>query len=101
MKVTNEILYEKLKNHIEANSSSFNSLNEKMDLGFKGVYSRQDKTNGKLLDHDKYITDLQKEDIRLNNKIRISKITWIIFGLLCSFILALAGFIISNISSFK
>lgn len=95
--ITNEILYERLENHIRENHDSIKLLNEKIDLGFKGVYFRQDKTNGKLIDHDKYITDLQKEDIRLGNKVRISKVTWTIFTIMGSVIIALMVLILSKI----
>lgn len=48
-----------------------NNLIDKVDRGFEGVHSRQDKANGKLMRHDEEISDHKVELAKINTKILI------------------------------
>ena len=68
-----------------------NNLTKKVEDGFTGVHNRLDVLNGKTFKNSSLINDLQKEDIRIENKFRLWRGYWIITGVLASSILALLG----------
>lgn len=76
--------------------AKFDSLERELREGFKGVHLRQDKANSKLANHEVCIADLQKEDIKTINKVKVLKLHYLIIGLLISIISGLGGFIVSN-----
>lgn len=76
---------------IEVLATEMKNLTREVREGFKGIHSRQDASNGKILNHDKRINELQKQDIKIENKFRLWRGYWIITGLLVSTILALLG----------
>ena len=76
---------------IEVLATEMKNLTREVREGFKGVYDRQDKANGKLCTHDKLIIDLQKKDIKIENKFKLWRGYWLITGLLVSGILTLLG----------
>jgi len=90
--ITLELLLEKI-----------NNLTEKMATGFTGVHRRLDITNGRMTKHEEKsainkggIIALEKEDIKIKEKIKSSKLFWITMTALISICLGLAGFIIGK-----
>lgn len=45
------------------------SLKKDMNDGFRGMHSRQDQTNGKVLQSQKDVEQLKQEDIRMGDKV--------------------------------
>jgi len=75
-----DLILEKLKN-----------LESKMEDGFNHIIGRMDTANSKLLKHEGSIVELQKEDIRLGDKVKSGKGTWIIVTTLISVVMILIG----------
>ena len=80
MKITLEVLANQLEN-----------LTREVREGFSGIHARQDMANNKVSKHDILITDLQKKDIKIENKFKVWRGYWIIMGILVSIILTLLG----------
>ena len=80
---------------IEVLNEQIKQLTLKIDEGFTGVYARQDRTNGNIIDNAFKITKLEKEDIEIKSSILSrswqQKIYWSIVTALVSIILCLLG----------
>jgi hypothetical protein len=83
-----QITLQVLENKIE-------NLTQKVEEGFKGVHSRQDAQNGTLNNHSKFITDLQKEDIRIENKFKNTKVLWYVITTSFTIISFLIGVVLT------
>jgi len=80
---------------IEVLNEQIKQLTLKIDEGFTGVYARQDRTNGNIIDNAFKITKLEKEDIEIKSSVNSrswqQKVYWGLITLLISIILCLLG----------
>ena len=82
------------KNSVEVLANEIKNLSEKMKEGFEGVHNRLDISNSKLIKHENLITELQKEDIKIEGKFRNHKMLWYIITTSTTVIGFLIGIII-------
>jgi len=88
--ITLELLLEKIVN-----------LTDKTEAGFKGIHRRQDEANHRTTKqearsdrHKRSITDLEKEDIDINGKIKTTRLFWISMTAIISALFGAVGYIV-------
>lgn len=62
--------------------------------GFKGIHTRQDVTNGRIGKAEGNITDLEKINIRRDERQKYEKLIWYLFTVAVGVIVGLTSFII-------
>lgn len=85
---------------IELLASEMKNLTREMRDGFKGVHNRLDIANGRMAKqetrsdrHKGMITDLEKQDIKTNERTKTTKLFWITMTFLLTAIGTLLGVI--------
>ena len=87
--ITLELLLEKIVN-----------LTDKMETGFTGTHRRLDESNHRMAKqearsdrHKKFITDLEKQDIDINGKIKTTRLFWVAMTAVLSALFGLSGYV--------
>ena len=75
-----EVLLEKIDN-----------LTQKVDEGFKSIEIRQNTTNGNIIANKEKIILLEKEDIKIKEKIKDNKVFWLALTTCISLLALLLG----------
>ena len=68
-----------------------NNLTKKVEDGFAGVWKRQDLTNGNILANKNKIVLLEKEDIKIKDKLKTNKVFWLTLTTCISLLALLLG----------
>ena len=80
-----------MPNTPEVLSNKIDNLTKKVEDGFVGVHSRQDRTNGNISNNKKSIVKLEKEDIKIKNSVKNTKILWFIITTLVTTVAFFVG----------
>jgi len=80
-----------MPNSPEVLENKIDNLIQKVDTGFKGIETRQNITNGNISNNKKSIVKLEKEDIKIKNSVKNTKILWFIITTLVTTVAFFVG----------
>lgn len=77
-------------------AQKLDQLQKTMEEGFRLTHEKQNYTNGKVTQAGIDIIELQKVDIKLDEKFKYNKVIWYMFTIAVGIITGLAVYLITN-----